>query len=151
MNHHQRLVPNHCNLKFIIVMENHLSWYIYISSSPLFCFPSTGYVKTLFEILIRHNSSTKLNNKKSFHAANIHWKTFKNGEKCFLFHLKSSFRSQDIYVFVMTFWSCMKKGLIRKIRLTSKFMTSQPAQQTITIHILSNISWSKGNQTMKLG
>ena len=24
------------------------------------------------------------------------WKLFKNDEKCFLFHLKSSFRSQDI-------------------------------------------------------
>ena len=26
----------------------------------------------------------------------LHWKPFKNYEKCFLFHLKSSFRSQDI-------------------------------------------------------
>ena len=30
-------------------------------------------------------------------------------------------------------------------------MTSQPGQQTITIHMLPNISRSKGNQTMKLG
>ena len=30
-------------------------------------------------------------------------------------------------------------------------MTSQPVQQTIAIHILPNISWSKGNQTMKFG
>ena len=30
-------------------------------------------------------------------------------------------------------------------------MTSQSVQQTIAIHILPNISWSKGNQTMKLG
>ena len=30
-------------------------------------------------------------------------------------------------------------------------MTSQPGQQTIAIHILSNISRSKGNQTMKSG
>ena len=30
-------------------------------------------------------------------------------------------------------------------------MTSQSGQQTITIHILPNISQSKGNQTMKLG
>ena len=29
-------------------------------------------------------------------------------------------------------------------------MTSQPGLQTITIHILPNISRSKGNQTMKL-
>ena len=30
-------------------------------------------------------------------------------------------------------------------------MKSQPGQQTILIHILSNISRSKGNQTMKFG
>ena len=30
-------------------------------------------------------------------------------------------------------------------------MTSQPGQQTIIIHILPNISRSKGNQTIKFG
>ena len=30
-------------------------------------------------------------------------------------------------------------------------MTSQPGEQTIVIHILTNISESKGNQTMKFG
>ena len=30
-------------------------------------------------------------------------------------------------------------------------MTSQPGLQTIAIHILPNISQSKGNQTMKFG
>ena len=44
-----------------------------------------------------------------------------------------------------------KSGLIRKIRLILKFMTSQPGKQTIGIHILPNISRSKGNQTMKIG
>ena len=39
--------------------------------------------------------------------------------------------------------------MIRKIKLTSKFATSQPDLQTIVIHILSNISQRKGNQTMK--
>ena len=43
-----------------------------------------------------------------------------------------------------------KNGLIRKITLFSKFMTSQPGKQTIAIHILPNISRSKDNQTMKL-
>ena len=51
----------------------------------------------------------------------------------------------------MTFSYDSKNGLIRKIRLTSKFMTSQPGQQTIAIHILSNISRNKGNQTIKVG
>ena len=30
-------------------------------------------------------------------------------------------------------------------------MTSQPSQQTIVIHTLTNISQSKGKQTMKFG
>ena len=44
-----------------------------------------------------------------------------------------------------------KNGLIRKVRLISKFMTSQPGQQTVGIHILPNISRTKDNQTMKFG
>ena len=44
-----------------------------------------------------------------------------------------------------------KNGLIRKIWLTSKFVTSQPGLQTIAIHILLNISQSKDKQTMKFG
>ena len=51
----------------------------------------------------------------------------------------------------MTFCSCRENDLIRKIRLSKKFMTSQPSQQTIVIHILTNISQSKGKQTMKFG
>ena len=68
----------------------------------------------------------------------------KEVKNTFYFTLKT--RSQDIYVFVTTFWSCRKNGLIRKIRLTSKLMMSQPALQTIAIHTLPNISQSKGNQ-----
>ena len=49
------------------------------------------------------------------------------------------------------FWSFRKNGLIRKIILTSKFMTSQPGLKTIAIQILPNISQSKGNQKMKFG
>ena len=44
-----------------------------------------------------------------------------------------------------------ERSLIRKISLTSKFITSQPGLQTISIHMLSNISQSKGNQTMRFG
>ena len=38
---------------------------------------------------------------------------------------------------------------MRKIRLISKFMLPQPGKQPIAIHILPNISRSKGSQTMK--
>ena len=44
-----------------------------------------------------------------------------------------------------------QNGLIRKISLISNFMTSQPGEQTIVIHILSNTFRSKGNMTMKFG
>ena len=39
--------------------------------------------------------------------------------------------------------------MIRKLRLISKFRTSLTGKQIIAIHILPNISRSKGNQTMK--
>ena len=42
-----------------------------------------------------------------------------------------------------------KNGLIRKVRLILKFVTSQPGQQTIAINILANISRRKNNQKMK--
>ena len=44
----------------------------------------------------------------------------------------------------------LKNDLIIKIGLISKFMTSQPGQQTVAIYILPNISRSKSNQIMKL-
>ena len=81
----------------------------------------------------------------------LDWKPLRSYEKCFLFHLKSSFCSQDILVFVTTFWWCRKNGFIKNISLTSKFMTSQPGLQTIPIHILPNISQSKDNQRKKFG
>ena len=37
------------------------------------------------------------------------WKTFRSDKKCFLFHLKSSLCSQDIWIFLLTFWPCRKK------------------------------------------
>ena len=44
-----------------------------------------------------------------------------------------------------------KNNFIRKIRLISRLITSQPGKQTIAIHILPDISRSRGNQTMKFG
>ena len=44
-----------------------------------------------------------------------------------------------------------KKGLVRKIRLISKFLTSQAGKQTNAIHILPDISRSEGNQTVIFG
>ena len=45
----------------------------------------------------------------------------------------------------------LKNNLIRKIRLISIFVASQPVKQTIAMHILPNIARSKCNQTTKFG
>ena len=63
----------------------------------------------------------------------LQWKSFKNDEKClYLFSEKLFSISICLneywyfkWYFVLNIWSCRKKGLIRKISLISKFMTSQ--------------------------
>ena len=44
-----------------------------------------------------------------------------------------------------------ENDLMRKLRLTSKFMTSESGEKIITIRILPIISKSKCNQTMEFG
>ena len=61
----------------------------------------------------------------------------------FCFILKAPF------VFVLTVLVTYENGLIKKLRLISKFITSSTAKQIITIPIWANISRSKANQTMK--
>ena len=38
----------------------------------------------------------------------------KYDEKCFLLHVKSSFRSQDIYFFVLSIWSYRKTAWLER-------------------------------------
>ena len=45
----------------------------------------------------------------------------------------------------------LKYCLVRKVRLISKFLTSQPEKQSVAIHILPNMSRRKSNQTKKFG
>ena len=72
-------------------------------------------------------------------------------KNAFNFNLKALFVLKIFNFFCLDFLVMYKNGLIKKIRLTSKFMTSQPGKQTTAIHILPNISRSRGNQTMKFG
>ena len=68
----------------------------------------------------------------------------------FYFLLKAHF-VLEIITFLFCLSGYIESGLIRNLILISKFMTPQTGQQIITIHILPNISWSKGSQTMKFG
>ena len=76
------------------------------------------------------------------------WILFK-GTQYFLFYLKKLFLFLRYLSFCLDYLVTLKNGLIRKIRLISKFMTSCPGKQTISIHTLPNISKSKGKHTMK--
>ena len=53
--------------------------------------------------------------------------------------------------FCLDFLVISQNGFIRKIRLISDFMMSQPGLQAIVIHILPTTLRSKGNQTTKSG
>ena len=53
---------------------------------------------------------------------------------------------RNVFKVLSYFFGHVENGLIRKVRLISKFMRSQPGKQTIAIHLMSNISRSKGNQ-----
>ena len=56
-----------------------------------------------------------------------------------------------IFKFCPNFLVIWQNGLIRKISLVSKFVSSQPGLQTIWLHIFTNISRSKSNQELKFG
>ena len=77
-------------------------------------------------------------------------KALKSEEKVFIFHLKSSFCSQDIYIFVLTILVILKKRLDKKDKVNFKIFNIT-TWLTITIHILCNISQSKGIPTIKFG
>ena len=83
--------------------------------------------------------------KKLFYL--LQWKPLKNVKKCFLFYLKSSFLSQDIEIFDLAFLVMWKKRLDHKYDVNFNIYE---ITTWLTIHILSYISRSKGNQTMKV-
>ena len=93
---------------------------------------------------------TSRSKKNSFICFNESpWKMTKN---VFLFHLRSFFRSQDFYIFVLTFWSCRKKRLIRKTRFQSFKVYDVTTWLTnfYNTHI-AQYRRSKGYQTKKVG
>ena len=58
----------------------------------------------------------------------------------------------EIFTLLSRFFGYVEKRLEKKkLWLISKFMMSKTEQQIIAIHILHNISRSKGNQVMKFG
>ena len=104
--------------------------------------------RTTIKKIWKNNITAGLPPSKKFCFIYYNERPLKMMKNAFYFILKALFFLKIFKVFVLTFWSCRKNGLIRKKRLISKFMASQSGQQ---IHILPIISKSKGNQTMKFG
>ena len=93
------------------------------------------------------NLKAVLSGLRQFLATESRLKMKKN---TFYFTLNALFVLK-IFKILSSIFGMYKNGLMRKIRIILKFITSQPGKQAIAIHILPSISWSKGNQTMKCG
>ena len=68
----------------------------------------------------------------------------------FMLHVKSIF-VLEIFTFLFRIFGYVKNSLIKKLWLISRFMTLKTRKKIITIHVLPNISRSKGKQTIKFG
>ena len=88
-----------------------------------------------------------LSGLKQFLASESPLKMLKNA---FYFTLKPPFVPKYLN-FCLDFSSMPKKSLIRKIKLIRKFMMSQHRKQIIAVHIFSNLSRRKDNETIKFG
>ena len=66
-------------------------------------------------------------------------KALKNDENAFYFILKVLFVFKIVNLFVLTFWSYRKNGLIKNIRLISKFMSSRMTNN-YSAHIAQNLT-----------
>ena len=68
---------------------------------------NTGVSRLIYKMITRI-CLHPYNNLKEFERICGNWKSFKNDEKWFLFHLKSTFCFWDISIFVLKFWPCRK-------------------------------------------
>ena len=77
------------------------------------------------------NKNIFINTSRAITSGN--WNKFKNGEKPFLLHLKSSFRFSDIETLALHFLVMQKFDLLKKLTLFPKFLKSQSGKLIITI------------------
>ena len=89
-----------------------------------------------------------LSSLKQFSVTESSLKMIKNA---FYFISKAYLVLKILFSFCFEFLVMCKNDLIRKIRLISKFIRSQPAKQAIALHIMPKISRSKDNWTMEFG
>ena len=106
-----------------------------------------GVSNNTFIFDISFFSKGSLSNLREFLARKGPLEIMKN---TFYFTLKALFVLK-IFHFLSWLIGHVENGLIRKIRVISKFVMSQSGWQTIAIHILTNISRGKRNQITIFG
>ena len=85
----------------IVSQKNYLKMQTFRNSNWIKLWPHTNNTyNTILQLLLKFHS---------FEKTSDNWKPYKIDEKCFLFHVKSSFCSQDIYIVVLTIRSCRKR------------------------------------------
>ena len=67
----------------------------------------------------------------------------------FCFMLKALY--VEIFVFFSRIFGYVEKHPNERLTLIPKYLALKTVQQIITIHILPNISYNKGNHTIKFG
>ena len=82
---------------------------------------------------VNKNLKGAISGLRQFSAVESHLN--ENDEKCFLFPVKSSFHSQDIYVFVFTFWSYVAKLFDEKDTVDFKFYVTTCLTNNCNTHI----------------
>ena len=118
----------------------------FICNTNIFCikiyFPNEIFIFTFSFFSVKKNFNINLffHIKTIFSASVVYFVKNKYFLKKKMFFQLSLATNEQPYL-----WSWRKNGLIRKITLTSKIMTSQLGLQTIAIYILPNVSQSKDN------
>ena len=100
-----------------IIIENFKT----VPVNPIKWWPFKVFTKShKSPLLIANIVKDLVSDLRQFLTTESPWKIMKNA---FYFILKAIF---VLKMFVLTVWSCGKNGLIRKMKLISKIMTSQP-------------------------
>ena len=124
----------------MLTLQTHLVYSLIFSLLLVFCLVYHSYL-SVFELIFK----VRLSPFKKDCVSCLIENPLKMMKNTFYFILKA--------LFVLKIFTVLSRlfGHVGKIKLSSKFVTSQPGLQTIAVHILPNISQSKGSQTMKFG
>ena len=112
-------------ISFLENLERQFQWLKIVWTKNKYYYSNVWYFNTMNWIEQKHLLEV-LNLQENTCLGNPNWKPFKNDKKCFLFPPQKLFSFSRYLSFCLHFLVMYRNGLIKKIRLISNFMTSQP-------------------------